>query len=75
MEIIDLVSSSERLQKIEDNEVLVVANVHNKSVENTEGDHKRDDLEEHQEKHQKKDQDDEEIQQKKKNSIGSYTVR
>ena len=63
MEIKNMLSSSGRLQKIQDNEVLVIANEHSKGVENTGIYHKRDDLNEHQEKHQMKDQDDEEIQQ------------
>ena len=61
METISSVSLADSPQKKQDMKVLVT-NIHSKKIENTESDHKRDDLEEHQEKQQKEDQYDEEIQ-------------
>ena len=62
METIVLVSPADSPQKKQDMGVLVT-NIHSKKIENTESDHKRDDIEEHQEKQLKEYQDDEKIQQ------------
>ena len=63
MEIIDMVAPANNHKKQQDIEVLVVTNIHNKKIENSVADHKKDDLQEQQEKQQREEQDDEEIQQ------------